>query len=405
MTVAFLGEPPRFLGVPQRSKAVNGGNPLPPPIQFPEYPSWLMGFFIKETHVKMLFALVFLVLSTPLKAQIPRQSLSSPDARLSAEFSELIAIRELSDGRVLLYDRKEARLVVVDFGTGTMRDVARKGQGPAEFEYVAALLPLPSDTTIAADMDRRWLILKGDSVLRKLLPEHPALQRLALAPLGADRAFVLSQSFDRRSDSTGVVLVNRTSGATDTVAHLANDGRRGPVLGTTTVPGMGTAARIGRLPLRWGEWPRLFSDGWIAVVRVDPYRVDWRSPDGRWTLGKPLPFRAVRITAEEKAAYLTRHQAMRNATNWPDVLPPFEMPVTVLASPEGFLVVKRLPTLAEPGTRYDVIDRTSARRAQLVLPANQHILGFGAASVYVVATDDDGIQRLQRHPWSTSPRP
>lgn len=74
-------------------------------------------------------------------------------------------------------------------------------------------------------------------------------------------------------------------------------------------------------------------------------------------------------------------------------------------STEGLLLVRRLPTLAEPGTRYDVIDRTGNRRTQLVLPSNEHILGFGAQSIYVVETDTDGIQRLRRHPLSTSLRP
>jgi hypothetical protein len=37
--------------------------------------------------------------------------------------------------------------------------------------------------------------------------------------------------------------------------------------------------------------------------------------------------------------------------------------------------------------------------ASLELPADQHIVGFGARSIYVIVTDDDGLQHLQRHPW------
>jgi hypothetical protein len=80
-------------------------------------------------------------------------------------------------------------------------------------------------------------------------------------------------------------------------------------------------------------------------------------------------------------------------------MPPFETPVTLLASPDGHLLVHRLPTLAEPGVRYDVIDRAGNRVTQVVLGWKEHVLGFGARSVYVVTTDDDGIQRLRRHPW------
>jgi hypothetical protein len=36
---------------------------------------------------------------------------------------------------------------------------------------------------------------------------------------------------------------------------------------------------------------------------------------------------------------------------------------------------------------------------QLVLSPNARIVGFGAASAYVGAANDDGVQHLERHPW------
>jgi hypothetical protein len=358
-------------------------------------------------HVRTLFALISLALSAPLHAQTVQQSLPAPNGRLKVEFSDLTTIRELGDGRVLLFDRKEERLVVGEFVTGSVYDIARKGQGPAEFEFIATLLPLAGDTTIAADQTRRWLILVGDSVVRKVLPEHSALQR-ALQPLGADHgARILTQDFRGSwaapAESTLAVLVHRVSGVADTIARMALEGRRGRV-STGSTPG-GRVISVRRIPLQAWETPLLFFDGWVAIARIEPYRVDWRAPDGRWTLGRPLPVRSIRITDAEKAAYIKRNSWSRNATDWPAELPPFENPVKLLASPDGRILVKRLPTLAEPGTRYDVIDRAGNRVTQIVLPANEHILGFGARSVYIVATDDDGIQRLRRHPLNTSLRP
>jgi hypothetical protein len=336
-------------------------------------------------------------------AQADRVTLAPANGRLTHEFSELTRVRELRDGRVLLYDTKEERLLAGDFPSGSVYDVARKGQGPEEFEFIGALLPLGGDTTIAADQTRRWLILVGDSVVQKLLPEHPTLQRLQLAPLGADGNYVLTRLFGGGwtaiPDSTPIALVHRGTGKLDTIARMANSGRRGPIREARG------AAQIRRLPLEWAETAILFSDGWIAVVRIDPYRVDWRAPNGTWTLGRQLPVRAVRVTGAEKAAYIARQSGFRNATDWPEEFPAFETPATILASPDGRLLVKRLPTLAEPGTRYDVIDRAGSRRAQLVLAATEHVLGFGAGSIYVVTTDDNGIQHLRRHPWPTSQRP
>ena len=353
-----------------------------------------------------LIALLVMV-ATQLPAQTSKQALPAPNGRLNVGFSDLTTLRELADGRVLLFDRKEERLVVGEFSSGSVYDVARKGQGPAEFEFIATFLALAGDTTIAADQTRRWLVLVGDSVVRKVLPDHSALQR-ALQPLGADKnARILTQDFrgswGAPAESTLAVLVHRVSGAADTIARMALDGRSSRV-STGTTPG-GRAVSVRRIPLQAWETPLLFFDGWVAIARIAPYRVDWRAPGGRWTLGRPLPVRSTRMTDAEKAAYIKRHSWSRNATDWPSALPPFENPVTLLASPDGRLVVKRLPTIAEPGTRYDVIDRAGNRVGQIVLPQNEHILGFGASSVYVVVTDGDGVQRLRRHPMYTSLRP
>ena len=357
----------------------------------------------------MTIVLLFFVFHAVLYAQGPTRTLPAPNARLGAEFSDLTTLRELNDGRVLLFDRKEERLMVVDFGSGFVRDVARKGQGPAEFEFVAALLPLGGDSTLAADLARRWLILDGDKVVVTLPPDNPAIMAVRLQPLGADRlGRVLSRGFPRGgglTDSTLAILIERATGRPDTIARLRNGVRRVPV-STVTDPALGRGVMIRRIPLNVGEAPLLLADGWTAVVRLEPYRVDWRSPEGRWTSGAPIPVRSIRMNEGERKAYSDRYPWSRNATDWPEFLPPFDTPTSLFATADGWLVIKRLSSASEPETRYDLIDKSGVRRSQLILQRNEHILGFGAASVYVIETDDDGIQRLRRHSYTAvSTRP
>ena len=344
------------------------------------------------------------VLTTALAAQQGTVSLQPANARLAAEFSDLTSIRELRDGRVLLFDRKEERLVVADFATGLLSNIGRTGQGPGEFQSIAALLPLGGDSTLAADFARRWLILDGDKVVATLPPDTPAIRAVSLWPLGADRSGrVLSRGFPRGgglTDSTLALLVERATGRTDTIARLRNGVRRAPV-STVTDPALGRGVMVRRIPLNVGEAPMLLADGWTAVVRLEPYRVDWRSPDGRWTSGAPIPVRSIRMTDGERKAYSDRYPWSRNATDWPEFLPPFDTPTSLFATADGWLVIKRLSSASEPETRYDLVDKSGVRRSQLILPRNEHILGFGAASVYVIETDDDGIQRLRRHPYAT----
>jgi hypothetical protein len=45
------------------------------------------------------------------------------------------------------------------------------------------------------------------------------------------------------------------------------------------------------------------------------------------------------------------------------------------------------------------VNRRGGLDGQLVLATNERVVGFGARSVYLSVTDDDGIQRLRRHPW------
>ena len=131
-------------------------------------------------------------------------------------------------------------------------------------------------------------------------------------------------------------------------------------------------------------------------------RVEWRSPDGQWTRGPLIPTPSIRLNERERRAYAQRNSWARNATDWPETLPPFDTPTALYATPDGWLVIKRLPAAADTDQRYDLVDKSGVRRAQLALRPNETIIGFGAASVYVIETDDDGIQRLRRHPYSAA---
>lgn len=354
---------------------------------------------------RFLFA-VALVPPIALSAQTPTEiRLQPPTARLEEEFSDLVTMRELRDGRVLLFDRNEGRLLVADVTRGTTTNISRQGRGPGEFQ-LAFLYALGGDSTLAADM-HRWLILDGAKVVATLPPDTPAIRAMHLWPLGADRqGHVLTRRFaPRGGDSVYVALVDRATGRTDTIASVAMSTRHGRVVVTRGSGGEVTSTSSYRIPLTAHEIPVLAPDGWVAVARLDPYRVDWRSPAGEWTHGTPLPVRTVRMTDRERRAFIERNRWAAGATDWPETLPPFAEWTELLASPDGLVLIRRIPSADQPETRYDMVDRRGALRGQLVLPPNQQLHGFGAQSVYVVTTDDDGIQRLTRHPWPSAVSP
>lgn len=343
-----------------------------------------------------------------LQAQVPAtRRLPPPTAQLPDEFTNLTSLRELVDGRVLVTDRRDARLAVVDFSTGRVKAIGRLGSGPAEYQTLGPVLSLNGDSSVVVDVGNlRWLILAKDSIVATLPPNTPAILAVQFwVPYGADqRGHVLSTVLrhgapSSRTDSADLVLIERSTGRSQLIGAV----RYGlPTQGSAAVSGLpgGRGVSVSRPPFNIREeQPLLFPDGWIAVARYEPYRVDWRSPNGEWRLGRPLPVRVVPLTAREKEAYIRRRPSASGATEWPVNVPPFDKTFPMLASPDGALVIPRVPTAAQPEPRYDIIDRQGVLRAQLVLPVGQRLLGLGARGAYVVVTDSDGIERLQRHPW------
>jgi hypothetical protein len=369
--------------------------------------------------------LVVVGVAFPLGAapqKVPTVSLGQPVARLEEEFSALLSIRELNDGRVLIVDAKDTRLVVADFATDQVRQIGRQGRGPGEDAMLSSIQALAGDSSLISTLDRRWLLLEGSRIVATMSPDAPAIAAARGNITGADHHGRLHDTheppqksgvrkYDSR-DSLHVLLIDRRTARIDTVAQLMTYRH-------TTEREVDADGNVVRLmithspPLAVGEHALLFPDGWLAIARLAPYRVDWRSPAGEWTRGAPVAVPAVRVDGREQHAFMARLAKQRNTpavespdtqSGWPEVVPPFQF-MPLLPASDGQLVVRRTPTAAYPGTRYDVIDRRGVLTLQVVLRENEHIVGFGRRSVYVVETDDDGIQRLRRHAWpSPTPR-
>lgn len=351
--------------------------------------------------------LAFLLIPALAAAQrAPAIPLKPANATLSEEFSRIIGVRELRDGRVLIADGKEVRLVVASFDARSVTPVGRQGRGPGEFQSLGRLVSLAGDSSLIVDWgNQRWLILSGARVAVTVPPESPALTATRVSVTSADGSgYVLAEVYARPlpgrrwnpADSMCLVRVERTTGRADTVGRIRPRYERGQLFGRgeVSVP-----------PLAIGEQALLFLDGWMAIARLEPYQVEWRSPDGRTIRGTPLPFSVTKVNEREKRAYFDREakawgRAPQYAPNpvWPENLPVFERDA-LLAAPDGMVLVRRMPTASVSDTRYDVVDRRGTLVRQISLPENQWIVGFGRRAAYLVVTDADGIQRIERHPW------
>ena len=366
-------------------------------------------------------ALALLVLlSVPYQTAGGPATLKPANASLDAEFSDLTSVRELSDGRVLLTDRIENRIFIANLVTNHVASVGRSGEGPGEYRNALPLFQLAADSSVMPGFpDARWTLLKGDSVVATI-PAHDPL--LAVVPFlyGADRngfLLTIAEPSGRRSganpsasDSTYLVLVTRATSHVDTIGRL----------GTAVTDLFGSVPSGQRSPRRFYsvvDHAVMAVDGWVAVVRGHPYRVDWRTPDGRWWQGSQTIDRPIPMDDRERTAYLDRRAAAAATVTrggnrqpaapprpapiaeWPAMIPPVVPGWPPMTTEDGLVVIRRTATSRHSGPLYDIVNRRGVRERQVSMAANTRILGFGRTSVYVVTSDADGIQRVSRHPW------
>lgn len=374
MTVSALGNE---LGAPVPDVKLSGA-----------YATWMLtGAFV------LLFG------TAPAAGQ--RFSLPHPNAKSQEGFTTITSARELADGRVLVSDPREGRLAVVDFKSGSIQSVGRKGEGPGEYPNAGPLRPLGADSSIMIEaLSRRWLILDGDKIVRTLPPDETILPFQAIV-VGVDTlgqvgltlppADAISSPGSVNVDSGRVVLWSRRNGLTTLVGKIAPAAR--PV-----DPKARTA---------WGSYDKAFHSkaGWTAIVRASPYRVDWIDPKGKAVLGRPIPYKPTRVDEAEKRAYMRSRAGDRKPEEpeaigtWPGEVPPFNIAYPLLETATGELLVPRTPTSVTPNLTYDVVDRSGRLRRNVEMPPKTYLIAFGKGVAYSVSRDEDDLVYLQRHPW------
>jgi len=364
-------------------------------------------------------------------AQSPAPTaLRPPSAELDEGFSRIGWVRELADGRLIVVDQFERRLVVVDFRTGAVRDIARAGQGPGEVRIIYGLVALGGDSTLVEDRQaRRWLIFDGERAVATVIsaPRAPvpalagadgrgrlldiqgfAFRRSPGVPytpmrVNAESVLVLVRYRERGGRGADPGAPGRLASRIDTIARLRGAGR-GQTLVWRSAPPPASWWLLEN-PLAAEEQALLFQDGWIALAFADPYRVEWVTPEGSRVRAAPMAETPVAVDDRVRRALIawrwpkvTPPFTSDQLPPWPATLPPF-LNDALLAAPDGRLVIRRTYNPFAPATSYDIVDRKGTLSGRLVLKANERLVGFGARSAYVVAKDENDVEWLRRHPW------
>lgn len=352
-----------------------------------------------------------------------RMILRTPNASLPQLFSQIRGVRELRDGRVLITDRLEEHLSVANFIDGSLRVISRPGRGPQEYHLPTALVPMPGDSTLMVD--------EGNSRLAVIGPELRVVRSFALrvpgipVPLGVravdrnGRYYLQIPGWisDARAHGDSVWLIRFTPRGerVDTLARIK---------GSTSPPSRdGRQMGIPFVPFapedRWG----ITGDGRLAILRSGDNHVEWRGNTGTIQRGPAMQGARLAVTTADRIAFtrsfianspiggrdlnggmsaapaeLLEEKTIRGIAERNTFAPTMALYAdtpSIVAS-DGSFWLERSTRLGSPST-WDVFDGAGRNVRRVTLPAGRRLVALGAASAYLVSTDDDGLEHLERY--------
>ncbi len=384
-------------------------------------------------HV-MTLGLIAAAATGPAEAQQAATTLQV-DASFPEPFSNIIGLRELSDGRLIVSDRLEEAVRILDFETGLYDEIGAVGQGPGEYRMPGPLLPLPGDSSLLIDLGNMRMTVFGPN--GEFGGSEPLIgpAGLLFIPRAADgRGRIYSDQLiniagdEVQGDDSRIPVtrLDRATGIIDTLVMI--EPPQTPSLrtvrrevGDESDDGGLSFSGLGGIPAfpaqdAWGVGP----DGSIAIVRVGDYHLELVRPDGVRLGGPPVPYTPVPITQEDKEAFADRLASRAvaymqtvdgsgprsNRTMalprpdlddivWPEAKPPFPVGGVTL-TPEGEVWVRRYVAFGEPES-FDVFDEEGRLIRRVNLPEGRQVAGFGRGTLYAVYIDEDDLQWLERY--------
>jgi hypothetical protein len=352
------------------------------------------------------------------------RQLGNPISVLQHTFTHVAAVRELPNGGLLIVDSHERQVVHVSPDWHTVNILGRSGSGPREYLLPSAILGLHDGRLGIFDApNRRMLVAETDGSLTdqtvdvlgrppdRPQPPIPGVQRA----LASDRRGYFYGIGSRVRDSALIAKWSATSDERHAVAYLPYPPREG-----RQAQSGGVVVSVPQHPFRAQAVWAVSTDGTVAIVHADPYRVDYVRPDGRRLRGPVNPYERIAVTDAHKEQLRAQREAPRPAAvlarggtpsyqvtstpfrepqQWPRYLPPFLVSATVMFAPDGRLWIERTVAAAQP-PQFDVLDAGGRLAQRIQLPTRTRLVGFGSGSVYLVRRDDMDLEFLERYSLS-----
>lgn len=364
----------------------------------------------------------------------PIRTLGAPVATTTESFRSVPSVRALSDGRVLVSDMAQRRLVMFDTMLSKAQPVLNPS-GAVATQYPARggmLLPMTGDTTLVFDgQGYSFVVLDGAGQIVRVMSIPRAQDSWVMTgqnglPVIDSRMRMIYRTrmpptgFSRVTgnaifpDTTPVIAVSFDTRRADTLAWMKIPPSPPSVSGRDPDGRMRFTSIVPPFELT-DEWAA-FSDGTVAIIRWRDYHVDWVKPDGTRESSPRTAWNWVRMTDEEKGRFvdtlrvvLQKNDSLSQGSMMmfgggpssmpifetltvapsevPDYPPPFVVRATRVDLEDRIWLLERANIGSKAPLVYDVIDRSGQIVDRVQMPPNAAVIGFGpGGSVYLSIT-------------------
>ncbi|MGH7467915.1 MAG: hypothetical protein ACRENP_07995 [Longimicrobiales bacterium] len=349
------------------------------------------------------------------------RTLGKPDFEHKEPFTQIASLRELRDGRLIVLDSRENTLQLIDPKSSQAAPIGSEGSGPSEWRRPTNVYALPGDSTLVQDPPNgRFLILGPDGKPARIFrPEGGGGGTLRATDVRGQmyyQAPLVVTNVDGSPAFPDSIPVMRYDPAThrhDTLAFVAVPPRR--VNASTSSAGPRTVVGVTSPFDPVDDWTVL-PDGRLIIVRTADYHVEIMGSNGQRVVGKSVPFTSFPVTGEDKERWRAARRNVRPTflgrdgqpiappanfqipePIWPERKPAFASGAARVA-PNGEIWVLRNRASSDVTPVFDVFNARGERTGNVTLPARTSLVGFGARHLYLVRTDEDDLQYLQRYP-------
>ena len=350
---------------------------------------------------------------------IPDSAGLSLEGKLPATFGQLSNVIELDRDRVAFADTREKLFLAGTFASGELDTLGRRVEAikpdadPGDYKFPGWVARLAGDTVALVDFAALRTTLwnrKGEPL--RVLPIAPVAGTAPVLVYDAvghgykiDYQTMLSTEpgKPRRADSVPVLRIALAGGKVDTVANLAT-----PQFGRAK---FGEQVQEAATVFAPNDFFGVLANGSAWVARGKENRVDWRSPEGRWTAGRSHEYQAQPVTQADRDRVLAQVREQGKQYGMPqdlpiqypfaDSKPPFDF---ALGRPNGEVWLQRPRATEHAQVVYDVFDRRGAWRRQVTFPPGAALAGFGeSGAIYATLRNQDGTKSVARYRLTGTP--